>query len=58
MPADLGSPDILMLVHQGVNAVVLETLDDSVHDVEVGLIVLAPDRFNTGPVDTETDYDP
>jgi hypothetical protein len=56
VPTDLSSPDILMLVDQSVDTIILETLDDPVHDIKICLVVLAPDRLNASPVDTKTDY--
>jgi len=52
MATELSSPDILMLIKQGVDAVVLELLDDIIGDIEVRLVVLTANGFDTSPMDT------
>lgn len=52
MSTELCSPNVLMLIEQGVDAVVLELLDDTIGDIEVSLVVLTANGFDTGPVDT------
>lgn len=56
MAADLSGPDILVHLDQSIDAVILELFDDVHVNVENGLVVLATDRLNTGPMDTYKFY--
>ena len=50
--AGLGGQDVLMLVDKGIDAIVLQSLDDGVGDVQVGLVVLPTDWLHTRPMYT------
>lgn len=52
MAAGLGGQDVLMLVDEGVDAIILQSLDDGVGDIQVGLVVLPTDWLHTSPMYT------